>query len=74
MPDALQRQPNDTKGETFDAVARVTAEGLLGLDPGPDAQYLLCGSERFLSELRSDLECAGVSQNHIHFEAFGPSG
>lgn len=66
--------PTDTTTKTFDAIGRVTAEDLLGLNAGPDAHYFLCGPERFLSVLRSDLERADVSQDHIHYEAFGPAG
>jgi len=66
--------PTDTKGETFDAVGRLGADDLINLDAGPDAHYMLCGPEHFLSAVRTDLEQAGVSQDHIHVEAFGPVG
>lgn len=64
----------DRPGTDFDAAGRVTAEDLLALGAGADAQYMLCGPARFLADLRTGLESAGVPPGHLHFETFGPSG
>ena len=71
----LYSQPmaDDAIGSGFDAVGRITAQTLLDLNAGPDAQYMLCGPAPFLSDLRQGLEAAGVPNGHIHFETFGPT-
>jgi len=59
--------------DVFDVAGRISADALLNLDAGTDAQYMLCGPARFLSEIRTDLETAGVPPENIHFETFGPA-
>lgn len=65
--------PEDTDqvGRDFDVEGRVTADALLALNAGADAQYLLCGPVGFVTDLKSGLETAGVNGHQIHFETFG---
>jgi ferredoxin-NADP reductase/predicted pyridoxine 5'-phosphate oxidase superfamily flavin-nucleotide-binding protein len=60
-------------GDTYDVAGRIDADAVLNLGAGPDAQYMLCGPARFVSEIKTDLEAAGVPASHIHFETFGPT-
>ncbi len=64
--------PNDEPGLDFDAPGRLTADELMRLNPGTDAQFMLCGPARFLSDIRSGLEAAGIEPERIRFETFGP--
>lgn len=64
----------DRLGRDYDAEGRVTAEGLIALNAGPDARYMLCGPAAFLSDIQMGLEAAGVPANNIYFETFGPTG
>jgi uncharacterized protein len=64
----------DVQGTDFDARGRITAKELLALQSGATADYMLCGPARFLAETRAGLERAGVPQNRIHVETFGPTG
>ncbi|UWR21722.1 pyridoxamine 5'-phosphate oxidase family protein [Sulfitobacter sp. S190] len=66
-------RPRDTD-LTHDQTGRITAQSLLSLGAGPDAQYMLCGPAAFLSDIRTGLEDAGVPAGNIHFETFGPTG
>ncbi|MEM8651250.1 MAG: pyridoxamine 5'-phosphate oxidase family protein [Pseudomonadota bacterium] len=63
----------DKKGRDYDVDGRITVQALIDMNAGASAQYLLCGPARFMSEIRSGLEAAGVSSDNIHMEAFGPS-
>ncbi|MEL7466129.1 MAG: pyridoxamine 5'-phosphate oxidase family protein [Pseudomonadota bacterium] len=64
----------DSLGEDYDAPGRVTAEALLALNAGPDAHYMLCGPAAFIADIQSGLAAAGVPQDQIHWETFGPTG
>ena len=66
--------PDDQIGVDFQVEGPVTAEQLVQLNAGADAHYMLCGPAKFLSDIRSGLEQAGVPDTHIHFETFGPTG
>ncbi|MEM7742861.1 MAG: pyridoxamine 5'-phosphate oxidase family protein [Pseudomonadota bacterium] len=64
----------DEPGTDFHGTGRVSAQTLLDLNAGPDARYMLCGPARFLADIRTGLEAAGVPAQHIHAETFGPTG
>ena len=64
---------DDVLGSDYHYEGRVTAQTLLDLDAGPEAQYLLCGPAAFLAEVREGLEASGVPSDQIHFETFGPA-
>jgi len=68
-----QPDQSDVLGKDYDAKGRLTAEDLLSLNAGPEAHYMLCGPAAFLAEIRIGLE-AGVPNDRIHFETFGPVG
>ncbi|MBO9447555.1 pyridoxamine 5'-phosphate oxidase family protein [Ruegeria sp. R14_0] len=61
----------DQLGRDFDVQGRITANELLALCAGDDAQYLLCGPAGFVTGLQTGLEAAGVPKSQIHFETFG---
>ncbi|MEO1494296.1 MAG: FAD-binding oxidoreductase [Pseudomonadota bacterium] len=65
---------NDRLGEDYDAQGRLTAEALLALNAGPDAHYMLCGPAAFLADIQAGLNAAGVRDDQIHWETFGPTG
>ena len=64
----------DRPGMDYDAKGRVTAETLLALKAGPDAEYMLCGPAQFLGDVRGGLVTSGVPADKIHWETFGPTG
>lgn len=63
----------DSCGKTHDQIGRLSAEHLLKLDAGPQAQYLLCGPVAFISQITEGLEAKGVPPEQIHVESFGPT-
>ena len=65
---------DDQLGVDYNAAGRISAQTLLELNAGPDANYLLCGPAQFLADIKSGLEAAGVPAGNIHFETFGPTG
>ncbi|TVT49549.1 MAG: ferredoxin [Denitromonas halophila] len=66
--------PNDLIGRDYDVRGRVSAAGLLALDAGVSARYLLCGPPPFLADIQRGLEAGGVAPERIHVETFGPRG
>ncbi|WP_299138184.1 pyridoxamine 5'-phosphate oxidase family protein [uncultured Tateyamaria sp.] len=69
-----QPDATDVAGKDYDAAGRLTSKDVAALGGvGADAHYMLCGPARFLSDMRTGLEAAGVQAAHIHFETFGPS-
>ena len=64
----------DLLGADYHQAGRITARDLLDLQAGSRAHYMLCGPAQFLSSIRDGLEDAGVSEDRIHFETFGPGG
>lgn len=69
-------RPNegDQLGTDYHAAGRISAQTLLDLNAGPDANYLLCGPAGFIAQIKGGLETAGVPERNIHFETFGPTG
>ncbi|MEM7547944.1 MAG: pyridoxamine 5'-phosphate oxidase family protein [Pseudomonadota bacterium] len=64
----------DRPGVDYHSTGRVTARTLLALEPGPEAQYMLCGPAKFIADIRNGLEGSGVPPQNIQFETFGPTG
>lgn len=64
----------DEPGVHFDKAGRITAADLIALNAGANADYMLCGPERFLADILAGLEAGGVDPGRIHFETFGPGG
>ncbi|WP_225212175.1 hypothetical protein [Brevundimonas guildfordensis] len=46
---------------------------VLAWTPSGTADYYLCGQRPFLRARVSDLRAAGVSEDRIHYEFFGPA-
>jgi ferredoxin-NADP reductase/predicted pyridoxine 5'-phosphate oxidase superfamily flavin-nucleotide-binding protein len=56
-----------------DAVGRIDAERLAGLELPRDADVWLCGPPPFLADVLTALETLGVDPARLHAESFGPS-
>ncbi|EAS50403.1 putative Ferredoxin, Oxidoreductase [Aurantimonas manganoxydans SI85-9A1] len=67
-------EASDGPGVHFDKAGRITAADLISLNAGADADYMLCGPERFLADIHAGLTARGVDPGRIHFETFGPGG
>lgn len=65
-------EQNDVRGEDYHQKARIAAADVLGLEAGPMADYMLCGPAQFVSGIRQGLQDAGVPDDRIHVETFGP--
>jgi MOSC domain-containing protein YiiM/ferredoxin-NADP reductase len=66
---------DDRMGQGYDAVGRVEASALQGLQVPRDGDFYLCGPSAFLGELTAGLIAWGVAQARIHSEVFsgGPT-
>ena len=64
---------NDIKGKNYDVKGRISPRDLIDLNAGPKAQYMICGPQSFIAEIRNGLEAAGIPLANIHFESFGPA-
>jgi ferredoxin-NADP reductase/predicted pyridoxine 5'-phosphate oxidase superfamily flavin-nucleotide-binding protein len=69
-----QPLPEDVINKRFDSEGRVTGSLLAGLVQNADAHYFLCGPQRFMADIQSDLEARNVPADQIHTETFGPAG
>ncbi|WP_323766748.1 pyridoxamine 5'-phosphate oxidase family protein [Antarctobacter sp.] len=67
-------EKDDIEGRHYHSHGRITADMLIGLNAGSQAQYMLCGPAAFLADIRNGLEARGVAPEQIHFETFGPTG
>lgn len=61
----------DIQGKDYHTRGRITVARLLGLNPDPQAVFILCGPVPFLSDIRTGLEAAGVPTGNIRAEVFG---
>ena len=52
----------EVEGQDFDIKGRITAQELIALNTGLNAQYLLCGPLDFMTDLKSGLEALGVGE------------
>lgn len=66
-----QPKDGDMENRDYDQVGRVSAKAILDLNSAPDTFYMLCGPSQFLSQIKTELEQAGVPMDKILFEAFG---
>lgn len=64
---------NDAAGLSHDHDGFITIDWLKENTPIGNADYYLCGPKPFLRSLVRGLSHAGVGQNLIHFEFFGPA-
>jgi ferredoxin-NADP reductase len=64
-------QRGDVLGRDFDAEGRVSVEAIRGLGVPDDAEFRICGPDRFVAELTAGLREAGVDPAAIASESFG---
>lgn len=69
----LEPRSEDVKGESYDADGLISVDWLKANTPIAEADYYLCGPKAFLRTFVNGLSLAGVSQDRIHFEFFGPA-
>jgi ferredoxin-NADP reductase/MOSC domain-containing protein YiiM len=67
-----QPSSDDLEGRDFDVAGRLTAPGLLELEPPRDAQAYICGPTSFMNDLSAALASIGLDAPRIHTEPFGP--
>ncbi|MEQ8858477.1 MAG: pyridoxamine 5'-phosphate oxidase family protein [Pseudomonadales bacterium] len=64
----------DVLGRDFDTVGRLSGDVVAGLLPTLDADFYLCGSPGFMSDIMAGLIHLGANPVQIHTESFGPAG
>lgn len=63
----------DILGEDYDIEGRVSTDLLKKTLPNNDFDFYFCGPGPMMADLAEGLDLWGVSDERIHFEAFGPS-
>jgi len=63
----------DRYGTDYDYKGRLNGDVVAGIVRRPDAHYFLCGPTKFMAEMQTALESAGVPPEQIHTESFGPA-
>jgi len=63
----------DVLGRNYDGQGFITADLIRELTGGAEADIYLCGPPPFMKALFNDLLNAGVSEDRIHYEFFGPA-
>ncbi|MGX5773955.1 NO-inducible flavohemoprotein [Methylorubrum zatmanii] len=66
-------EARDRVGEAYDIPGPVTAEWLVANTPSEQATYYLCGPKSFLASLANGLVRAGIPEERVRFEFFGPA-
>lgn len=66
-------QAGDMQGAHYDHEGRITLDWLARNTPTAEADYYLCGPKPFLAAIVTALASAGVSDDRIHYEFFGPA-
>ncbi len=64
---------SDAPGQTHDFTGFITTEWLQQHTPLQKADFYLCGPRPFLRTFVNGLSTAGVTQERIHYEFFGPA-
>ena len=64
---------NDERGVHYDHGGLITVDWLAKNTPIEDADFYLCGPKPFLATFVNGLAQAGVAQDRIHYEFFGPA-
>ncbi len=62
----------DVAGRDFDAAGRVDMDWLIAHTPITEADYFVCGPLGFLRAFVPGLAKAGVGEERLHYEFFGP--
>lgn len=68
-----QPRPQDARGKDYDSEGRITMQWLEQHTPVHEADYYICGPKEFLRTFVNGLAQAGVAQDRIHYEYFGPA-
>ncbi|MEL6061451.1 MULTISPECIES: NO-inducible flavohemoprotein [unclassified Methylobacterium] len=63
----------DRQGEHYDEAGLITAGWLVANTPHATATYYLCGPKPFLASLVNGLRRAGIPDERVRFEFFGPA-
>lgn len=66
-------EAQDRQGEHYDEAGLITAGWLVANTPHAEATYYLCGPKPFLASLVNGLRRAGVPDERVRFEFFGPA-
>jgi ferredoxin-NADP reductase/MOSC domain-containing protein YiiM len=66
-------EPGDVARQSHDGVGHVTVDVLKELLPPAASDFYLCGPTPFMRALYNDLLGWGVTEDHIHYEFFGPA-
>jgi ferredoxin-NADP reductase/MOSC domain-containing protein YiiM/ferredoxin len=61
----------DVAGQGFDAVGRITIEGIAAAEIPVDADYYICGPDAFMRSLSAGLAARGTAPEQIAVELFG---
>ncbi|HEY4144383.1 MOSC and FAD-binding oxidoreductase domain-containing protein [Pinirhizobacter sp.] len=69
----LYSRPTETDalGLQYDQPGRLTIAAVQAMGAPKDAHFYLCGPKAFMDQLQADLKAWGVTDPHIHVEAFG---
>lgn len=63
----------DRKGKHYDAEGRISMDWLAANTPLAEADFYICGPKPFLRAFVGGLAAAGVPDDRIHYEFFGPA-
>jgi nitric oxide dioxygenase len=66
-------EAQDRQGEHYDETGLITAGWLVANTPNAEATYYLCGPKPFLASIVNGLRRAGIPDERIRFEFFGPA-
>ena len=59
--------------EGYEGTGQISLDWLVEKTPTHEADYFICGPKAFLKKFVTGLEMAGVAQDRIHYEYFGPA-
>jgi len=66
-----QPAESDELGLQYDQRGRLTIAAVQAMGAPKDAHFYLCGPTAFMEQLQADLKAWGVTDAHVHSEAFG---
>lgn len=64
---------DDLPGRDYDHSGRIDVQALLDHLPAAPFDVFICGPGAMMQDLVAGLRAAGIAEQHIHFEAFGPA-
>jgi ferredoxin-NADP reductase len=66
-----QPEPRDRLGRDYDSAGRLTGTEILALGVPADADFRLCGPNRFVADVTADLVAGGADPARVQSESFG---